>query len=470
MLAGRAARVDVDRHQSFGLVDHDVAAGAQLHGRREHGVELAFDPHPREQRLAVAILPYRAYIGGHQHLHEVAGFLVAGFTGDLDLVDFLVVEVAQRALDQRAFLVDQRRGLRIQGHVAHGFPHADQIFEVALDFGLGARGAGGAQDDAHALGHVEILHHFLQPRTILGTGDLAADAAAARGVGHQHGVAAGQREIGGERGALVAAFFLDDLHQHYLPALDDFLNLVLAARPEGALGHFLHDVVAADGLDDFFLGLLAIVLIVVRLFARRHGGLFGTIVSARLVMRRVGIPGMGGVFARMLGIVTVVMVMVVLAVIFAVLPVPMRVMGFRVERRRAGRLGRRFGHHGMERVGWRFAVMGVGMARIVMRVIVVMMIVVIVMAIMAQLGRLLIAMGVNMAFAVLMMIVLMVIMMVVFMRLLGMGRIGACSVDHGALHAIALAAAARIAVARTAAVGAVFAFFLGLAMGALIAR
>ena len=193
--------------------------------------------------------------------------LVAGFAGDQDFVDFLVVEIAQRALDQRAFLVDQGRRLRLQGHVAHGFPHPDQIFEVALDLGLGARGAGGAQDDAHALGHVEVLHHFLQPRAVLRGGDLAADAAAARGVGHQDRIAAGQRQIGGQRRALVAALFLDDLHQHHLAALDDFLDLVLAARTEGALRHFFQHVVAADGFDDFFLGVVAVVLVV---GARRH--------------------------------------------------------------------------------------------------------------------------------------------------------------------------------------------------------
>ena len=271
MFAGRAAGVDVDRNQRFGLVDHDVAAGAQLHGRREHRIELALDPHPREQRLAVAILPDRPHVRGHQHLHEVAGFLIAGFAGDLDFVDFLVVEVAQRPLDQRSLLIDEGRRLRLQGHVADGFPHPDQIFEVALDFRLGARGAGGAQDDAHALGHVEILHHFLEPRAVLRRGDLAADAAAARGVRHQHRIAAGQRQIGGQRGALVAALFLDDLHQHHLAALDDFLDLVLAARTEGALRHFFHDVVAADGFHDFLFGVVAVVLffIVVVLIALR---------------------------------------------------------------------------------------------------------------------------------------------------------------------------------------------------------
>ena len=43
MLAGGAAGIDVDGDQRLGLVEHDVAAGAQLHHRREHGVELALD-------------------------------------------------------------------------------------------------------------------------------------------------------------------------------------------------------------------------------------------------------------------------------------------------------------------------------------------------------------------------------------------------------------------------------------------
>ena len=53
VLARGAAGVDVDRDQRLGLVEHDVAAGAQLHDRREHGVELAFDAVAREQRLRV---------------------------------------------------------------------------------------------------------------------------------------------------------------------------------------------------------------------------------------------------------------------------------------------------------------------------------------------------------------------------------------------------------------------------------
>src|SRR6185437_10797690 len=190
---------------------------------------------------------------------------------------------------------------------------------------------------------------------------------------------------------------------------------------------------------------------------------------------------MSRVLARVLFVGAFVVVMIVVSVIvladFLIRMLPMRMVVVSVGRR-CGRFGRRLGHHGMERTGWRFAVMfmfmflflGFGMAAImiVMRMIVVMMVVVTLMAVIA--GRPFIAMGVKLAFAVLVVIMLVVVMivMIVIVWLLGVGRIGARSLDHRALHPVAMAAPARIAVARAAAVGAVFAFFLGLAMGALI--
>jgi hypothetical protein len=50
----------------------------------------------------------------------------------------------------------------------------------------------------------------------------------------------------------------------------------------------------------------------------------------------------------------------------------------------------------------------------------------------------------------------------------GLRRIGAGVLDDLALDAFAIAAAARVAMTRTAAVGAIFGFFLGLAMSALV--
>ena len=95
---------------------------------------------------------------------------------------------------------------------------------------------------------------LLQPLAVLRVGDLARNAAAARGVGHQHRIAAGKRQIGGQRRALVAALFLDDLDQQDLAALDDFLDLVVAADRLAAVAHFLERVLGADRFDFVVVG------------------------------------------------------------------------------------------------------------------------------------------------------------------------------------------------------------------------
>src|SRR4029077_2914392 len=91
---------------------------------------------------------------------------------------------------------------------------------------------------------------LLEASAIFRIGDLTADAAAAGGIGHQHRIAAGKRQVGRQRRALGAAFLPDHLHQHDLAALDDLLDLVLAAVARRAVGHFFHGVGAADRFDD----------------------------------------------------------------------------------------------------------------------------------------------------------------------------------------------------------------------------
>ncbi len=63
-LAGGAAGVDVDRDQRLGLVEHDVAAGAQMHHRLVDRRDLALDLVALEQRLRlVAIGLHPAWYG-----------------------------------------------------------------------------------------------------------------------------------------------------------------------------------------------------------------------------------------------------------------------------------------------------------------------------------------------------------------------------------------------------------------------
>src|SRR6185437_7860786 len=262
VLPRRSPRVDVDRHQRFGLVDDDVAARFQRHLVGEHRVELRFDAGLGEHRRAVAIELHAVDVARHQEAHELPGLAIARLARDDDLLDLLAVKVANRPLDQRAFFVDEGRRARGERRLPHGLPHPEQILEVALDLGLGARGAGGAENHSHAFGNVEVFGDDLQPAAVLGAGDLARNAAAARGVGHQNRVAPGQRQVSRQRRPLVAPLLLNDLDQQDLAALDDLLNLVLAAQALGTARNLLQGV-AADLLD-------RLALVLGRLLAARH--------------------------------------------------------------------------------------------------------------------------------------------------------------------------------------------------------
>ncbi len=211
-LAGRAAGVHVDGDQRLGLVDHQIPTATQRNHRRIDLAEMVFDAVLDEQRRGLAVELHLLGLARHQHAHELARFLEAGLAFDEHAVDVLVVEIADRPLHEVLFLVDQGRRDRVQGRLADVLPQTQKVVVVTLELGLGALGAGRAHDQAHALRHVQALHDAFQAAAVRGGLDLARDAAAPSRIGHQHPVAAGQRQVGGQGRALVAALFLDDLH------------------------------------------------------------------------------------------------------------------------------------------------------------------------------------------------------------------------------------------------------------------
>ena len=244
MFARRPAGVDVDRHQRLGRVDDQIAARFELDDRVVHRRQLILDTGALEQRDSVGILLHAPGMARHQQLHEVLGGLVAILALDDDFLDILVVDVADGALDQIAVIVDQLGRRRLERLFADLVPQPREIIEVALDFGLGALKSRRANDAAHGGGQVHLRDDGLQPLAIGRVADLAADAAAMRRVGHEHAIAARQRQICGQRRTLVAALFLDDLHQQHLAALDDVLDLVTATQGHALATQFVRSIVA----------------------------------------------------------------------------------------------------------------------------------------------------------------------------------------------------------------------------------
>jgi hypothetical protein len=243
----------------------------------------------------------------------------------------------------------------------------------------------------------------------------------------------------------------------------------LPAWAEGAFRHFFQHVVAADGFNDLVLGLVAVLFIVILMLAAvRLSGMLvvgrgGLLLAGMFGARRVF--GMRGVFLGVLGVDT--LVMSVLFVDFGCS------RGRGLDRCRDRHIGVSFRHRrfagGMTVVG---LVMGMFMLML-MGVFVIMGVRMVMTFMIMMLGIGMVMFGVVgvtvIAFGVRAVGVVRQGLLAV-LRLSGRRGIGAGVLDDLALDPLATAAAALIAMARTAApvTGAVFAFFLGFAMGAFV--
>ena len=223
------------------MIDDDGAARGQGHGARVGRFDLVLDLETAEQGGIVAVAFDAGGVLGHDVLHELLRLLVDVVGVDEDVADVAVEVVADGADHQARFLVDQEGALGRLGCAIDGVPQLEQVVQVPLQLGRGAADAGGARNDGHALGVLELVHRLLEFGTVLAL-DAARDATAARVVGHQHHIAAGQRDEGGQGRALVAALFLLDLDDQFLAFTDDFVDAGLAggdAFGEILLGDFL---------------------------------------------------------------------------------------------------------------------------------------------------------------------------------------------------------------------------------------
>ncbi|KAF4531234.1 hypothetical protein B566_EDAN019292 [Ephemera danica] len=218
--AGGTRGVHVHAHQRLGVVDDDGAARRQIHRAAECRFDLMLDLETAEQRRVVAVALHAIGRLRHHVVHELRGLIEDGVGVDQDFTDVGGEVVADGADDERAFLVDQ----------------------VPLQFSSRTPDARGAGDQAHAFGVFKLVEVFLQLFAVFAL-DAARNATAARVVGHQHQVAAGQADKGGQGRALVAALFLFHLHQQFGAFLDGVADL-------GVLHiHAFAEVIAADFLE-----------------------------------------------------------------------------------------------------------------------------------------------------------------------------------------------------------------------------
>src|SRR5690606_16294369 len=237
---GGTGRVDVDGNQGFGVVDDDGTAGGQLDLTVESRLDLALDLEAVEQRYAVLVQLHLARILRHYLADEVEGFFLDRFVVNQHLADVLAQVIADGADDDVAFLVDQEGAAALGGGGLDGFPQLQQIIQVPLQLFGAAAEAGGAHDHAHVGRNVQAVQCFTQFVALFAL-DATGDTTGAGVVRHQHQIAAGQADEGGEGSALVAALFLVDLDDDFLAFLEYILDVDPAFGLFGAVfaGDFL---------------------------------------------------------------------------------------------------------------------------------------------------------------------------------------------------------------------------------------
>ncbi len=185
-----------------------------------------------KQRHAVLVQLQLDQVLRHDLLHELSRPLVDLRVVDDDLRDVAPQVVANRAHDQVALLVDEKRRRPLLGGVVDGLPQLQQVVEVPLQILQRLADARGARDEGMLRGHRELSHGIAQFGSLLSF-DAPRYAPALGIVGHQHEEAAGQADERRQCGALVAALVFLDLQHQFLVFLDDVLDAHLRHRRRG---------------------------------------------------------------------------------------------------------------------------------------------------------------------------------------------------------------------------------------------
>ena len=224
--AGEAAAVDVDHRQRLGVVDDQVAARGQVDAAVEGRLDLLVDPPFLEQRL-LALVELDPADQLRRGALEEAGHPFELLLGvDDRRLEVAEEDVAQDPHRQVGLLEDEVRRLGLLGPPLEHLVELVQVADLAHEVGF-FRPVGGGADDQPARALVGAVDHLAQPVALgFGQPPADADAAALRGVDE---VAAGDRDVHREPGALRLQRVLDHLDDDLLPGLDQLVDPFAAA-------------------------------------------------------------------------------------------------------------------------------------------------------------------------------------------------------------------------------------------------
>ena len=127
-----ACRVDVDRYERLGRVDHDGAARRQVHLVRMRRFDLILDLEAGEQGDRIFVKFQLAKRRRHEALHVLLCFVEHFGAVDQDLSDLIRQVIPQGSDDRLRFLIDQERSGAAFARLRDCAPDFLQIIEIPL--------------------------------------------------------------------------------------------------------------------------------------------------------------------------------------------------------------------------------------------------------------------------------------------------------------------------------------------------
>ena len=214
-LADELARIDVDGHQRFGLVDDDMAAGLQPDFGPQRLFDLLGDAELVEDGGGPGVELDATDQRGLEALHEAQDVFVNLFVIHPNALEGGGELVAQDALDHVEIVVYQGGSGALFGLLAEVEPEVVEELHVGAQLFFAAAFAGGADDKAAGNAGAIGLQDALEAQALLVGRDFAGDADVVDG-GHVDQEAAGQGDVGGNARAFLAERLLGDLHDDFL--------------------------------------------------------------------------------------------------------------------------------------------------------------------------------------------------------------------------------------------------------------
>src|SRR5262249_27911722 len=214
--ADKAAGIDVDRGERFGLVDDEIAARLEIDAPREGFFDLVFHAVKVEQRpLPLVVLDLLRHVLG-ELVCELEHALIGLARVDQDARGFLVDEIPQHALGQVEILIEQSQRPGGHGLLLYAAPQLAQVLDVGTQLVVGCRLGHGADDEpALFLRRQQVLQLVPQVRPFLLVLDALRDPDVGF-LGQVYQEPAGDADLRRQSRALAADRVLDDLHHQIL--------------------------------------------------------------------------------------------------------------------------------------------------------------------------------------------------------------------------------------------------------------